>query len=245
MATGSVPQLTPLVCTYLLAFLNMNRSRLCVDTCEHIIDMCSSERSLLRTDSYPIWCRTALVCLKWRHRSLFNLYYEVVLEHVHDLDLLLRTLREKPGLAKLVRSLTVLSGRYIPFARTPLPRLLSHGIALNLDAVLYWSNYPPHYVETHLRDFPAMVELRIVVSYIKRPPYALLRAITSFTALQRLSLLPSAASYAISPSHTNTICQWPRRLQMPGALQKLRYLELKACSPCSRLSRRLTELLKP
>lgn len=150
----------------------MNRSRLCVDTCEHIIDMCSSERSLLRTDSYPIWCRTALVCLKWRHRSLFNLYHEVVLEHVHDLDLLLRTLREKPGLAKLVRSLTVLSGRYIPFARTPLPRLLSHGIALNLDAVLYWSNYPPHYVETHLRDFPAMVELRIAVSYIKRPPYA-------------------------------------------------------------------------
>ncbi|KAI0764905.1 hypothetical protein C8Q74DRAFT_1007711 [Fomes fomentarius] len=171
----------------------MNRSRLCIDTCEHIIDLCCSERSLLRTASYPILCQTALVCLRWRHRSLFNLYHEVVLEHVLDLDLLLRTLREKPSLAKLVRSLTVVSGRYIPFARTPLPRLLSHGIALNLDAVLYWSNYPPHYVETHLRDFSAsMVELRIAIPYRTRPP----RFVCGLTAQSHQYYLPMAATTA-------------------------------------------------
>ena len=117
----------------------MNNSCLPIDICEQIIDTCrGSGFPWWREDSYETWCRSALVCYAWRPRSQYNLLREVVFERASQVALLIRTLLDRPHLAKLVRTIGVsplhanpVPAQYIPFAQTPLPQLLENCATLH------------------------------------------------------------------------------------------------------------------
>ena len=143
---------------------DMNNSLLPIEICEHIIDSCRNpwHYYIPRRDSYAIWLRTALVCSAWLPTSRLNLLYEVVLWDASNVDLLLRTLQERPHFADMVNRLTAASERrrYVPFAQRPLPQLLKKCVALDLSEI-NWGHYPPRYADTGLNRWSGIVELRI------------------------------------------------------------------------------------
>ena len=149
----------------------MNNSRLPIDVCEQIIDTCRGSRfPWWRDDIYQTWCRSALVCYAWRPRSQYNLLREVVFERASQVALLIRTLLDRPHLAKLVRTIGVsplhanpVPAQYIPFAQTPLPQLLENCATLHLIRTA-WDHYPPIYADTGLYPWQNITHFSVTLT---------------------------------------------------------------------------------
>ena len=198
----------------------MDDSLLPIEICEQVIDACHWTE-WLRSSSYVVWRRTAVVCTAWLARSRVNLFHHVVLEREWHVDLLLRTVLQTPHLADLVVMLSVspVSGAYIPFARMPLPRLLTRCAVLHLENVDWWQ-YPPLYVDTGLRPhWSGITKLRIRMRH--RVFSAILRFLWSLPALQDL--------YLWCDSIAGMRALGSLRARKPNACHNLKSLALEVC----------------
>ena len=181
----------------------MNTHRLSVDVYEHLIDSCGStgqQSSVLtwqisRGDAYATWCQTSLVCSAWLPRSQYNLFRDVKLMRELHVDLLLRTLLERPHLADLVCKLTFKAAHimrrpqpYVPFSRFPLPRLLNKCVALDFQEI-FWGNYPYRYADISLYQFKSLALLHLSMRMDRANARAVLRFVWSLPLLQDLKLL--------------------------------------------------------
>ena len=189
----------------------MNTPPLPVDVYEHIIDACDTaghETSVLtwqgsRDDAYVTWRQTSLVCSAWLPRSQYNLFRDVKLLREIHVDLLVRTLLEKPRLADLVIKLTFkaayLVGRppYVPFARLPLPRLLKNCVALDFQEIR-WSYYPYRYADISLYQFQSLALSHLSMRMDRVNVRAVLRFVWSLPLLQHLKLLYHGTPLRIS-----------------------------------------------
>ena len=163
-----VPPLRSLTSRILDLLADMNNSRLPIEICEHIIDSCPQPRdeSWFRQPWYHPWRQTALVCSAWLPRSRLNLLYEVVLQDVSDVDLLLRTLQEAPHFADMVLRLSVNihSKSHQPIARMPLVLLLKNCVGLCLYHTYWAEMYPSRYADRFLHPWSGrIVELRLAI----------------------------------------------------------------------------------
>ncbi|KAI0708051.1 hypothetical protein C8Q76DRAFT_800327 [Earliella scabrosa] len=162
----------------------MNTPRLPPDVYEHIIDACNTtgqERSVL------LWQGS-------RDDAQYTLFRDVKLLCEIHVDLLVRTLLEKPRLADLVIRLTFkaayLIGRppYVPFARLPLPRLLKNCVALDFQEI-HWSYYPHRYADISLYQFQSLALSHLSMRMDRVNVRAILRFVWSLPLLQDLKLL--------------------------------------------------------
>ncbi|KAI0687029.1 hypothetical protein C8Q76DRAFT_761050 [Earliella scabrosa] len=184
----------------------MNNSRLPIDVCEQIIDVCrGSGFPWWRDDSYQTWCRSALVCSAWRPRSQYNLLREVVFGRTPQVALLIRTLLDRPHLANLVRVVSVgpfqalPSGisHYIPFAQTPLPQLLKNCVTLDFT-LLAWDHYPPFYADIGLYPWKKITDFSVKLTLSTAT--SIWRYIWSLPMLRNLDLLIHAHSTLETPT---------------------------------------------
>ncbi|KAI0710533.1 hypothetical protein C8Q76DRAFT_66383 [Earliella scabrosa] len=170
----------------------MDHSRLPIDVCEDIIDACYEPPTAGLPESYSHWCATALVCSDWSPRSRFNLLYEVILYDEYQVDLLLRTLEDRPSYADLITRFavsTLYTGDCVPFSRVPLLVRLKNCTVLDLWDI-DWRLYPRRYIEA---SFLPWSRSGIVMLYIETTTISdamVLRAIVrSIWSLHRLETL--------------------------------------------------------
>ena len=213
----------------------MNHSRLPIDVCEDIIDACYEPPFVVigrRSGSYSYWCATALVCSDWSPRSRFNMLYETVLQDRYGVDLLLRTLEERPSYADLIVKFRVSTqGKrvHVAYSRVPVLVQLKNCKVLDLNEVDWhwrWASYPPRYVEASLAPWSRMGIVNLAISI---PADLLSRTILRFIwSLPRLETLQVIASGGPRPKFPEP-GNWPSA--KTGRCEKLRSLDLKrVCS---------------
>lgn len=132
----------------------MLTSRLPIDICENIVDAChESPGGWLRESSYPVWIRTAMVCSDWLPRSRFNLFQHIEIRIAAHLDLLFRTLSEKPYVAQLILEVEISprEKECIPFVRLLHPLILTRCVRVYLHLHhTNWRALPARYADTSL-----------------------------------------------------------------------------------------------
>ncbi|KAI0748893.1 hypothetical protein C8Q74DRAFT_377631 [Fomes fomentarius] len=178
----------------------MDKCHLPIELCERIIDACYYDGEL-RSVSYPHWCKTACVCRAWIDRSRFNLLYKVELRKESHVNLLLRTLKAQPSLARFVSILAVSEGvsEYVPFARKPLPELLKNCTTLILTDVL-WELYPPRAAAVTLLQYSRLPITKLEITISRGLFYDITRFIWSLSSLQKLSLICDERGNLSTPS---------------------------------------------
>ncbi|KAI0687026.1 hypothetical protein C8Q76DRAFT_761030 [Earliella scabrosa] len=194
----------------------MNNSRLPIDVCEQIIDLCRGFGfPWWLDDSYETWCRSALVCSAWCPRSQYNLLREVVFKRTPQVALLIRTLLDRPHLAKLVRTVGVspfdapVPAYYIPFAQAPLPQLLENCVTLNIIRIA-WDHYPPIYADIGLYPWKNITDFSVTLT--PSTATSIWRYIWSLPMLRKLDLSVDGRRWH-STSETPTIIQCiPKRM---------------------------------
>ena len=139
----------------------MEHSRLPIELCERVIDCVRKphpwwDRGQLvlkistywdDQDSLPDLLACAWTCSAWYPRARLNIYHTVTFNHLRQIELFVRSLRENPLLADRVHELIInFLGEYIPFAQGMLFSALRnvHTVVLPLLDVHNWV-YPPHH----------------------------------------------------------------------------------------------------
>ena len=161
------PPLRSLTSRILDLLADMNKSRLPIEICEHIIDSCPEpDKNWYGRPWYHTLRQTALVCSAWLPRSRINLFYEVDLSDAYNVDLFLRTLQEAPHFADMVLRLTVdtYSNSYQPLAQMQLVLLLKNCVALRLFGSDWAVMYPSRHADRFLHPWSGrIVELRLQI----------------------------------------------------------------------------------
>lgn len=173
----------------------MLTSRLPIDICENIVDAChESPGGWLRESSYPVWIRTAMVCSDWLPRSRFNLFQHIEIRIAAHLDLLFRTLSEKPYVAQLILEVEISprEKECIPFVRLLHPLILTRCVRVYLHLHhTNWRALPARYADTSLYPCHGWGLTHLSITFGSANSTAILRFIYTLPLLRMLRLASS------------------------------------------------------
>ena len=183
------------------AGLAMDDAPLPIEVCESIIDYCHNiphrwwDTPAIFKETYDTLRACTLVCSAWFPRSRRNLLRDVRLGSFDHVHLLLRLVTEKPRLAGLVTAIVIVGGKYVPFARFPLPGLLPNCRRLTVTQFPQywrWNVYPPGYSRS-ISDFRWLTELELTIDRLSAPE--LFHIIWSLPLLCSLELVDNFGSH--------------------------------------------------
>ncbi|RPD58778.1 hypothetical protein L227DRAFT_176763 [Lentinus tigrinus ALCF2SS1-6] len=167
----------------------------------------------------------ALTCTAWYPRACQNIYHTVVFRCSLDVELFVRSIRENPSLANLVRELIVnlRRGEYIPFTHHTLSGALRNvrAIVLKFPDLHIWGYPPNHHIlvtQYHLTE----LVFEIDPSNKNLLCYAF-RVVWSLHDLRSLSL----SFYGGAPVSTPSIVNCLRSLRRSWSCENLKVLSIK------------------
>ena len=179
----------------------MSNVRLPLELCELIIDFIREprlwpKRSFNDAPSQALshFLACAVVCSAWLPRARRHLYYRIAFTRQPQVELLIRSIKENPPLADIVREVVLSPREYIPFVHATLIRRLRHLHTLVYELPTLGTNsgewpYPPSY-HLLITQFP-LTELAVRYSFgplAKKAWFEMFRLIWSLRSLESLYL---------------------------------------------------------
>lgn len=204
----------------------MENSRLPIDVCEEVVDMIKTDiadydifnKRLRRPYRTLLAC--ALACKKWQSRSQYNIFRSVVFNDTKQVDLLIRTLRDNPGLASVVTEIRTPWDFeypvYIPLGR--LSNLVPMCRNLNLDL---GRAYPAKYILNSVTSFSRTVST-MNLQFCSHSFSTIFHFLWSFPELRYLRLLIFIQTPKLSEFLSNRL----GAMRPPAACTNLKELDL-------------------